>query len=63
MIHGNTVYSTCIIPLDPVSNHLIEGNAEEKIRRVYTNLNIILTKAGSSLDRIIKQNIFLTVSL
>lgn len=32
-------------------------------RRIYANLSITLSESGSSLERIIKQNIYLTVSL
>ncbi|ALO60840.1 hypothetical protein CNM01675 [Cryptococcus deneoformans JEC21] len=60
MIHQETVFTTCIIPLDPKTDELIGGKAEAQFRRIYTNLKIVLEEASSSLDRIIKQNIYLT---
>ncbi|XAO27178.1 hypothetical protein I312_106020 [Cryptococcus bacillisporus CA1280] len=60
MIHQETVFTTCIIPLDPKTDELIGGKAEDQFRRIYTNLKIVLEESGSSLDRIIKQNIYLT---
>ncbi|KAE8542871.1 hypothetical protein D1P53_000934 [Cryptococcus gattii VGV] len=63
MIHQETVFTTCIIPLDPRTDELIGGKAEDQFRRIYTNLKIVLEESGSSLDRIIKQNIYLTFNL
>ncbi|QPK66909.1 hypothetical protein CNBG_10120 [Cryptococcus deuterogattii R265] len=60
MIHQETVFTTRIIPLDPRTDELIGGKAEDQFRRIYTNLKIVLEESGSSLDRIIKQNIYLT---
>lgn len=61
MVHEPTAYSTCIIPLDPATEALVDGTPEDMIRRIYQNLTIVLESAGSSLDRILKQNIYLTV--
>ncbi|GAA6039396.1 hypothetical protein JCM8097_002836 [Rhodosporidiobolus ruineniae] len=60
MVHENTVYSTCIIPLDAATMTIVDGPAENQLRQIYRNLKIVLEEAGSSLDRIIKQNVFLT---
>ncbi len=60
--HENTVYSTCILPIDPASMQMVGETAEERFRRIYTNLGIVLEEAGSSYQRIIKQTLYLTVS-
>lgn len=61
MVHENVVYSTCILPIDPATGKVVGNTAEERFRRVYTNLSIVLEEAGSSPKRIIKQTLYLTV--
>jgi 2-iminobutanoate/2-iminopropanoate deaminase len=39
---------------------IVEGSPEIQIRRIFDNLKIILEESGTSLDRIIKQNVYLT---
>ncbi|GAA5866464.1 hypothetical protein JCM8547_000633 [Rhodosporidiobolus lusitaniae] len=58
--YGDTVYSTCIIPLDASTMTIVPGPPENQLRQIYKNLKIVLEEAGSSLDLIIKQNVFLT---
>lgn len=60
VVHGDFVFTTACIPLDPQANKLIEGDAESQLRRIFENLKIILEESGTTLDRIIKQNVYLT---
>ena len=60
MVHGEFVFTTACIPLDPATNKLVEGSAEDQLRRIFENLKIILEESGTTLDRIIKQNVYLT---
>lgn len=39
---------------------LVEGSAEDQLRRIFENLKIILEGSGTTFDRIIKQNVYLT---
>lgn len=59
-VHENTVYSTCILPIDPKSGQLVGDTAEERFRRIYQNLSVVLEEAGSSPQRILKQTLYLT---
>ncbi|KAF2968125.1 hypothetical protein GQX73_g5445 [Xylaria multiplex] len=52
------IYCSGSIPMDAQGN-LIEGTIAEKTAQVFKNLQAVLTEAGSSLDRIVKVNIFL----
>ena len=47
------------MPVTP-SGDLIQGTMGEKTEACIRNLKAILTEAGSSLDKIVKVNIFLT---
>jgi reactive intermediate/imine deaminase len=58
--HGNTVYISGQIPLDPASMEMIEESIEAQIHRVFLNLKAICESAGGSLDEIYKLNVFLT---
>ena len=58
--HGDVVYLSGQIPLDPVSMELVEGDIEVQIHRVFKNLQAVCTAAGGSLDHIVKLTIFLT---
>ncbi|RSM17101.1 hypothetical protein CDV31_003994 [Fusarium ambrosium] len=59
-IHGGLVFTTACIPLDPATMKIVDGPAENQLRRIFENLKIILEESGTSLDRIIKQNVYLT---
>ncbi|KAM0433550.1 hypothetical protein ACHAPT_004430 [Fusarium lateritium] len=60
VVHGDFVFTTACIPLDPETNTLVQGDTETQLRRIFENLKIILQESGTTLDRIIKQNVYLT---
>jgi reactive intermediate/imine deaminase len=55
----NTVYLSGQIGLDPNTMMLVEG-IESQIHRVFQNLRAVADAAGSSLDDVVKLNIYLT---
>lgn len=59
-IHNNLVFTTACIPLDPAAMEIVPGTAEDQLRRIFENLKIILAEVGTTLDCIIKQNVYLT---
>jgi 2-iminobutanoate/2-iminopropanoate deaminase len=59
VIHGDTIYCSGQIPLDPATGQVIEGDIAEQTVRVLENLKAVLEEAGSSLDRVLKTTIFL----
>ena len=59
-VHGNTVYISGQIPLDPVSMTLVDGDIETQIRQVFANLAAIAHAAGTSLSNSLKLNVYLT---
>jgi reactive intermediate/imine deaminase len=57
--HGSTVYLSGQIPLIPETMEMIDGGAEEQIRRVFENLQAVAVAAGGTLADVVKLNIFL----
>ena len=57
--HGNTVYFSGQIPLDPATKELVQGDMEAQVRRVFENLKAIVVAAGAGLDDVVKVTVFL----
>ncbi len=58
--HGDTVYLSGQIPLDPETMEMVEGDIEGQIHRVFLNLQAVCTAAGGGLDDVVKLNVYLT---
>jgi len=56
---GGLVYCSGQIPLNPATMEMVGETAAEQCEQVMTNLAAVLSAAGSSLDGIVKANIFL----
>ena len=48
------------IALDPATGNLVEGGFDAQVRRVLANLGAVLKEAGSSPDKVLKANVFIT---
>ncbi|RAO68608.1 uncharacterized protein BHQ10_004620 [Talaromyces amestolkiae] len=57
---GEIVYCSGNIGLNPESWTLVKGGVREETKQALLNLSAILEEAGSSINNIIKMNIFLT---
>ena len=57
---GGLVFLSGQIPLDPASMEVVDGDYETRARRVFDNLAAVAAAAGSSLDDVVKQTVFLT---
>jgi reactive intermediate/imine deaminase len=55
----NTVYLSGQIGLDPNTMMMVEG-IEAQVHRVFQNLRAVADAAGSSLDDVVKLNLYLT---
>lgn len=53
------VYCSGTVGMDPKTNKLIEGGIAGRARQCLLNLSAVLKAAGSSLDNVVKVNIFL----
>ncbi|KAK6087101.1 hypothetical protein SCUP234_02194 [Seiridium cupressi] len=58
--YNGTVYCSGNIGFDPATFQLVEGGVKEQTRRALRNLSTVLEEAGSSLNNVVKVNIFLT---
>jgi 2-iminobutanoate/2-iminopropanoate deaminase len=58
--HGDWVFLSGQIPLDPGTGKLVAGEIEEQTRRVLQNLGAVLAAAGLSLDDVVRTTIYLT---
>ena len=56
---GSTVYVSGQIPLDPATGQLVAGDMDTQIRRVFDNLQAIVTAAGGTFSQVAKVNVFL----
>lgn len=59
IVHGDLVFTSGQIPLDPSTGAVATGGIEEQAERVMQNLAAVLEAAGSSFDRAIKTTCFL----
>ena len=53
------VFCSGQIPLDPASGELLTGSIADQTRRCMQNLTAVLEAAGSSLEQVIKVNVYL----
>lgn len=59
MIHGDTVYTSGQVPVDPETLEVVGDTIEDQTHRTMQNLEIVLEAAGSSLDDVVKTTVFL----
>jgi len=57
---GDTVYVSGQLAIDPLTGHLVTGDIDAEIRRVFDNLQAIAKAAGGSLANVVKLSVFLT---
>lgn len=58
--HGDTVYISGQIPLDPKTMEMANDSIESEIHQVFRNLTAVAVAAGGSLADVAKLNIYLT---
>lgn len=58
--HGDVVYTSGVLPIDPATGVLIEGDIAAQTRQVILNIQTVLEAADSSLDRVLRAGVFLT---
>jgi len=60
IVHGDTVYVSGQLPIDPVTGEKRTGSIEEQTEQVLTNLSEILKAAGSGMDRLVKVTVYIS---
>jgi 2-iminobutanoate/2-iminopropanoate deaminase len=59
IVHGDLVFVSGQLGIDPSGGHVVEGGITEQTEQVMKNLSAILEAAGSSLASVVKATIFL----
>lgn len=57
--HGDTIYLSGQVPLDPETGGMIDGDVKEQTAQIFENTAVILEEAGSSLDHVIRSTAYL----
>ncbi|CAI6094981.1 unnamed protein product [Clonostachys chloroleuca] len=60
VVYNGMIFCSGVIGVDPLSSKLVEGPTTARAAQAIRNLDIILKEAGSSLQDVIKVNIYLT---
>jgi 2-iminobutanoate/2-iminopropanoate deaminase len=59
IVEGDFIFVSGQGPINPGTGSLELGDARSETKRVFENLSAILTAAGSSLDQVVKCNVYL----
>jgi len=59
ILHGNTLYVSGQIPMDPESGNLVKKDIESETRRVMKNLGAVLAEAKMDFTNVVKCTIFI----
>ena len=57
---GNLIFTSGMIPIDPATNTLVEGDITVQAKQAIGNLEALLQASGSDLDHVIKTTVFIT---
>lgn len=58
--HGNTLYVSGQIPLDPQTMEVVGDDIQSQISQVFQNLTAVCEAAGTGLNSVIKFTVYLT---
>ena len=53
------IFTSGMIPINPEDGTLVTGTIEEQARQAIGNLAVLLSEAGSSVDKVIKTTVFI----
>ena len=56
---GNLLFTSGMIPIDPATNTLVEGEIEVQAEQALTNIKNLLEASGSSTDKVVKTVVFI----
>ncbi|MFR0967972.1 MAG: RidA family protein [Coprococcus sp.] len=53
------LFTSGVIPIDPETNTLVEGNVTVQARQAIGNLKNLIEASGSSMDKVVKTTVFI----
>ena len=56
---GSLLFVSGQIPLDPATGALVDGDIAAQTRRVFANLEAILSEAGATFDNVVRTTVYL----
>ena len=56
---GNLIFTSGVIPINPETNTLVEGDVKVQARQAISNLISLLKESGSSAENVIKTTVFI----
>lgn len=59
-VHGNLIFTSGQIPLDPASGNVVEGGIGEQTLQTIKNLGAVLEEGGAGFGSVIKTTCFLS---
>ena len=59
IVEGDFLFVSGQGPINPATNQLELGDARDETKRVFENIKAILTAGGSSLEQVVKCNVYL----
>lgn len=57
--HGDALFTSGQIALDPATGQLVEGDVQDETRQVLKNLEAILLAAGTTKNKVIRVTVFI----
>jgi reactive intermediate/imine deaminase len=57
---GYTVFFSGLVPIDPATGNLVDGDIAAQARRAFDNLKAVCEAAGGSFDHIVRVGLYLT---
>ncbi|KIW69568.1 hypothetical protein PV04_05438 [Phialophora macrospora] len=59
-IHNGTIFVSGNIGIVPSTMKVVEGSVADRTKQALENIRVVLEEAGSSLEKLLKMNIYLT---
>lgn len=56
---GEMIFTSGVIPIDPATNTLVEGDVEVQAKQAIGNLVALLEASGSDADHVVKTTVFI----
>ena len=56
---GGLLFTSGMIPIDPATNTLVEGDIEVQAERALENVKALLEASGTSMDKVVKTVVFI----